>query len=138
MVEIAKVQAGQKVLIHGGSGGVGSIAIQLAKYLGAKVASTTSTGNMEMVKKLGADEVIDYKKQEFEDVLTGYDVVLGTIDGVIEKSLKILRPNSRIISLVGPLDAAFASTKGLNFILKFVFKLMSLKINHLAKKIDAK
>lgn len=134
----ADIMPGQKVFIPAGSGGIGSFAIQLAKYLGAKVASTTSTGNMEMVKKLGADEVIDYKKQEFEDVLTGYDVVLGTIDGVIEKSLKILRPNSRIISLVGPLDAAFASTKGLNFILKFVFKLMSLKINHLAKKIDAK
>ena len=137
--ERASLKAGQKVFIPAGSGGIGSFAIQLAKHLGAKVATTTSTGNVEMVKKLGADEVIDYKKQEFEDVLQGYDVVLGTIEGgVIEKSLKILRPNSRIVSLVGPLDAAFASAKGLNFVLKFVFGLMSYKMNRLAKKSNAK
>ncbi len=136
--ERAALKPGQKVFIPAGSGGIGSFAIQLAKHLGATVASTTSTGNVEMVKKLGADEVIDYKKQEFEDVLQGYDVVLGTIEGdVIEKSLKILRPNSRIVSLVGPLDAAFASAKGLNFVLKFVFGLMSYKMNRLAKKVDA-
>lgn len=137
--ERADLMLGQKVFIPAGSGGIGTFAIQLAKHLGAKVASTTSTGNVDMVKELGADEVIDYKKQEFEDVLQGYDVVLGTIEGdVIEKSLKILRPNSRIVSLVGPLDAAFASAKGLNFLLKFVFGLMSLKMNRCAKKIDAK
>ena len=136
--ERAGLKAGQKVFIPAGSGGIGSFAIQFAKNLGAKVATTTSTGNVEMVKKLGADEVIDYKKQEFEDVLQGYDVVLGTIEGdVIEKSLQILRPNSRIVSLVGPLDAAFASAKGLNFLLKIVFGLMSLKIIRRAKEVDA-
>lgn len=135
--ERARLKAGQMVFIPAGSGGIGSFAIQLAKHLGAKVATTTSTGNVEMVRKLGADKVIDYKKQEFEDVLRDYDVVLGTIEGVIEKSLKILRPNSRIVSLVGPLDAAFASAKGLNFLLKIVFGLMSRKIIQQAKKIDA-
>ena len=78
----ADLMPGQKVFIPAGSGGIGSFAIQLAKHLGAKVGSTTSTANVEMVKRLGADEVIDYKKQEFEDVLQGYDVVLGTIEGV--------------------------------------------------------
>ncbi|PPC86789.1 MAG: NADPH:quinone oxidoreductase [Methylotenera sp.] len=136
--ERASLQHGQKVFIPAGSGGIGSFAIQLAKHLGAKVATTTSTNNVDMVKKLGADEVIDYKKQKFEDVLRDYDVVLGTIEGVIEKSLKILRPNSHIVSLVGPLDAAFASAKGLNFLLKFVFRLMSLKIIRRAKKVGAK
>ena len=133
--ERADLMPGQKVFIPAGSGGIGSFAIQLAKHLGAKVASTTSTGNVEMVKKLGADEVIDYKKQEFEDVLQGYDVVLVTIAGdVIEKSLKILRPNSSIVSLVGPLDAAFARARGMNFLMKFVFGLISGKIIRQAKK----
>lgn len=135
--ERAGLKPGQKVFIPAGSGGIGSFAIQLAKHLGAKVATTTSTGNVDMVRMLGADEVIDYKKQEFEDVLRDYDVVLGTIEGdVIEKSLQILRPNSRIVSLVGPLDAAFASAKGLNFLLKFVFGLMSRKIIRQASKRD--
>lgn len=135
----ADLMPGQKVFIPAGSGGIGSFAIQLAKHLGAKVATTTSTANIDLVKRLGADEVIDYKKQEFEEVLRDYDVVLGTIEGgIIEKSLQILRPNSRIVSLVGPLDAAFASARGLNFLMKIVFGLMSLKIIRRAKKIDAK
>jgi len=74
----ANLQLGQKVFIPAGSGGIGTFAIQIAKYLGAKVATTTSTGNVEMVRNLGADEVIDYKKQEFAEVLRDYDVVLGT------------------------------------------------------------
>ena len=76
--ERAKLKPGQKVFIPAGSGGIGTFAIQLAKHLGAKVGTTTSTGNMELVKSLGADEVIDYKKQEFAEVLRDYDVVLGT------------------------------------------------------------
>ncbi len=137
--ERAHLRSGQKVFIPAGSGGIGSFAIQLAKYLGAKVATTTSTGNVEMVKRLGADEVIDYKKQAFEDVLQGFDVVLGTVAGdIIEKSLRILRPNSIVVSLVGPLDAAFASDRGLNFLMKIVFRLMSRKIIHQAKQVDAK
>jgi len=76
--ERANLQLGQKVFIPAGSGGIGTFAIQIAKYLGAKVATTTSTGNVEMVRNLGADEVIDYKKQESAEVLRDYDVVLGT------------------------------------------------------------
>ncbi|MDC7717481.1 NADP-dependent oxidoreductase [Vogesella sp. DC21W] len=133
--ERANLQAGQKVFIPAGSGGIGTFAIQLAKQLGATVATTTSTGNVELVRRLGADEVVDYKKQDFEHVLHGYDAVLGTVKGdTIEKSLAILKPGGRIVSLVGPLDAAFARKKQLNVLLTFVFGLMSRKIMRLAGK----
>ena len=135
--ERANLKAGQKVFIPAGSGGVGTFAIQLAKHLGAKVGTTTSTANVDLVRRLGADEVVDYKKQAFEKVLRGYDVVLGTVRGdAIEKSIGILKPGSKIVSLVGPLDAAFARARGLNFVLRFVFGLMSRKIMRLAKKRD--
>lgn len=134
----ADLMPGQKVLIPAGSGGIGTFAIQFAKYLGAKVATTTSTTNIDLVERLGADEVIDYKKQEFENVLQGYDVVLGTTMGDgIEKSLQILKPQSRVVSLVGPPDAAFARARGMNFLMRFVFGLLSRKIIRRAKKVGA-
>ncbi|WP_426933656.1 NADP-dependent oxidoreductase [Xanthomonas arboricola] len=109
LTERADLQPGQKVFIPAGSGGIGTIAIQLAKHLGATVGTTTSTGNVALVNSLGADEVVDYKQQDFETVLRGYDIALGTMRGdTIEKSLAILKPGGRIVSLVGPLDAAFA------------------------------
>jgi NADPH:quinone reductase-like Zn-dependent oxidoreductase len=133
--ERANLRAGQKVFIPAGSGGIGTFAIQLAKHLGAKVGTTTSTGNVELVSSLGADEVVDYKKQEFEKVLRGYDAVLGTVRGdAIEKSIGILKSGSKIVSIVGPLDAAFARARRLNFVLAFVFGLMSRKIMRLARK----
>ena len=129
--------AWSKVFIPAGSGGIGTFAIQLAKHLGAKVGTTVSTGNVELVRSLGADEIVDYKKQEFEKVLRGYDAVLGTVKGdAVEKSIGILKPGSKIVSLIGPLDAAFARAKRLNFILTFVFGLMSRKILRLARKRD--
>lgn len=128
---------GQKLFIPAGAGGIGSFAIQLAKQLGAKVGTTTSTGNVAQVRALGADEVVDYKRQEFAQVLRGYDAALGTLRGdAIEKSVGILKPGGRVVSLVGPLDAAFARARGLNFVIKFVFGLMSRKIMRLAKKQD--
>lgn len=133
--ERANVQAGEKVLIPAGSGGIGTFAIQLAKYLGATVGTTTSTGNVQMVTDLGADEVVDYRKQDFEKLLHDYDVVLGTLRGdAIEKSIDILKPGGRIVSLIGPLDAAFARARRLNLFLAFVFFLMSRKIMRLASK----
>jgi NADPH:quinone reductase-like Zn-dependent oxidoreductase len=133
--ERINLRAGQKMFIPAGAGGIGTFAIQLAKHLGAKVGTTTSTGNVDLVRSLGADEVVDYKKQEFEKVLRGYDAVLGTLRGdAIEKSLGILKPGGKVVSLVGPLDAAFARARGLNFFLTFVFGLMSCKIMRLAKK----
>jgi NADPH:quinone reductase-like Zn-dependent oxidoreductase len=133
--ERAGLRAGQKVFIPAGSGGIGTFAIQLAKVLGATVGTTTSTGNVDFVRALGADEVVDYKTQAFEDVLRDYDAVLGTVKGdAIETSVGILKPGGRIVSLVGPLDAAFARTRGLNALLRIVFRLMSRRIRRLAGK----
>lgn len=135
LLERANLQPGQKVFIPAGSGGIGTFAIQLAHQLGAKVGTTVSTGNVELVRGLGADEIVDYKRQAFDKVLSGYDAVLGTVRGdTIEKSLNILKPGSRIVSLVGPLDAPFARAKKLNFLLNFVFGMMSRKIIKLSKK----
>ena len=133
--ERARVKPGQKVFIPAGSGGIGTFAIQLAKHLGAKVGTTTSTGNIELVRSLGADEIVDYKKHEFEAVLNDYDVVLGTVRGdAIQKSLQILKTESSVVSLVGPPDAAFARARGMNVLMKFVFGLLSGKIIRQAKK----
>ena len=124
--ERANLKPGQKVFIPAGSGGIGTFAIQLAKYLGAKVGTTTSTANIDLVRSLGADEVVDYKKQEFEDVLRDYDAVLGTVRGdALEKSLRVLKPKSTIVSLIGPPDAAFARARGMNFLMVGVFRLLS-------------
>jgi NADPH:quinone reductase-like Zn-dependent oxidoreductase len=133
--ERAHLKPGQKVFIPAGSGGIGTFAIQLAKYLGAKVGTTTSTGNVDLVRSLGADEVVDYKKQEFEDVLRDYDAVLGTVRGnALEKSLRILKPKSTVVSLIGPPDAAFARARGMNFFMVFLFALLSRKIVRHARK----
>ena len=133
--ERASLKPGQKVFIPAGAGGIGTFAIQLAKHLGAKVATTTSAGNVALVRSLGADEVIDYKQQEFEDVLRDYDAVLGTVKGdSIEKSLQILKPKSKVVSLIGPPDAAFGRARGMNRFMVFVFGLLSRKIRRLARK----
>ena len=100
LVDIIGLSKGQKILIHGGAGGVGSIAIQLAKYIGAYVATTVSEKDKQFVKDLGADEIIDYKTQTFEDVLTShdYDAVLDTVGGeTYTRSFKILKKGSGII-----------------------------------------
>ncbi|SFV00862.1 NADP-dependent oxidoreductase [Pseudoduganella namucuonensis] len=132
--ERARIKPGQKVFVPAGAGGIGSFAIQLAKHLGAKVGTTTSTGNVDLVRGLGADEVVDYKKQEFEKVLRGYDAVLGTLRGnELEKALAIVKPESTIVSLIGPPDAAFARARGMNFLMRFVLGLLSRKIIRLAK-----
>lgn len=133
--ERAKLKPGQKIFIPAGSGGIGTFAIQLAKHLGAKVATTTSTGKVGFVQNLGADEVIDYKNQSFEKVLRDYDAVLGTVRGdTIEKSLGILKPGGSVTSLVGPPDAAFARARGMNFFMKWIFGLLSFKIMRQAGK----
>jgi NADPH:quinone reductase-like Zn-dependent oxidoreductase len=131
----AKIKPGKKVFIPAGAGGIGTFAIQFAKYLGAEVATTTSAGNMDLVRSLGADKVIDYHKQKFEDVLRDYDAVLATIPGEsLEKSFQILKSKSSVISLVGPPDAAFGRSKGMNFFMVFVLGLLGRKVHRLAKK----
>ena len=135
----AHLSRGQKVLIHAGSGGVGTVAIQLAKHLGATVATTTSAANADLVRSLGADVVIDYKSQDFAALLTDYDVVLNSLDGeTLERSLEVLKPDGKLISISGPPDPAFARAQGLNPVLRVVLRLISRKIRHkaAAKDID--
>ena len=135
LVERAQVQRGQKVLIHAGSGGVGTLAIQLAKHLGAMVAATAGTDNVDLVKKLGADLVIDYRKDEFEKRLSDYDVVLNSLGpDVLEKSLLVLKSGGKLISIAGPPDPAFAREIGASWFLRQALRALSLKIRLKAKR----
>jgi NADPH:quinone reductase-like Zn-dependent oxidoreductase len=126
LVEVGKVKPGQKVFIQAGSGGVGTFAIQLAKHLGASVATTTSGKNIELVKSLGADVVIDYKHQDFGTLLSGYDLVLNSQDSkTLDKSLRVLKPGGQLISISGPPDPAFAEKLGLNLVFRLLMRLLS-------------
>ncbi|MFI7406035.1 NADP-dependent oxidoreductase [Streptomyces sp. NPDC049541] len=136
LVERGKVRPGQKVLIHAGAGGVGSIAIQLAAHLGASVATTASGSNADFVRALGADTVIDYRTQDFEQLLTGYDLVLDSLGGEnLEKSLRVLRPGGKAIGIAGPPDPAFAREAGLNPLLRLAVAALSRKIRKQAKNL---
>jgi NADPH:quinone reductase-like Zn-dependent oxidoreductase len=138
LVERARLQQGQKVLIHAGSGGVGTFAIQLAKHVGATVATTTSTANVDLVRSLGADIVIDYKKEDFADVLRDYDVVLNSLDKVtLEKSLRVLKRGGQLISISGPPDAAFARSIGASWVLRLIMGALSHGISTKAKRRQA-
>ncbi len=129
LVERGDLQPGQHVLIHAGSGGVGTIAIQLAKHLGAHVATTASAANAELVRSLGADVVIDYRADDFSEKLSGYDIVLSPHGGeILEKSLGILAPGGKAIGLVGPPDPEFARSLGLSAPLRVLMRLLSRKI----------
>ena len=135
LIEKAKLKKGQKVLIHAGSGGVGTFAIQLAKHVGATVATTTSTANIDLVKRLGADIVIDYKKDRFEEVLRDCDVVLNSLDGeTLKKSLRVLKPGGKLISISGPPDPAFAKDMGSSWIVRLGMRLLSYRIRDKAKR----
>ncbi|MBC9712764.1 NADP-dependent oxidoreductase [Streptomyces sp. TRM66268-LWL] len=135
LVEKARVRPGQKVLIHAGAGGVGTIAVQLAKELGAHVATTVSTAKVPLAKELGAEVVVDYRTQDFAEVLDGYDLVLDTLGGeTLEKSLRVLRPGGRVISIAGPPDADFARELGLNPVLRQVMNVLSFRIRRRAKR----
>ena len=126
LVEVGNVRPGQKVFIQAGSGGVGTIAIQLAKHLGATVATTTSAANVELVRRLGADVVIDYRTEDFEQVLSGYSLVLHSQDETtLAKSLNVLKPGGHLISISGPPDLPFARSLNLNLFLRFVIRMLS-------------
>jgi len=134
LVEKANLQKGQKVFIQAGSGGVGTFAIQLAKHLGATVATTTSAANLALVKSLGADLVIDYKTQDFEDVLRDYDVVLNSQDGkTLEKSLRVLKRGGKLISISGPPDPEFGKEVSAPAFVRLVMRLLSSGMRRKAK-----
>lgn len=135
LVETARVKSGQKVFIQAGSGGVGTVAIQLAKHLGAFVATTTSTANVAWVKDLGADVVIDYRQQDFAKELRDYDVVLNSLGkDELFRSLQILRPGGHLISISGPPTPAFATARGLAWPVKQVMRLLSHRIRSKARQ----
>jgi NADPH:quinone reductase-like Zn-dependent oxidoreductase len=139
LIERANLKHGQNVLIHAGSGGVGTFAIQLAKHVGATVATTTSTENVDLVRSLGADIVIDYKKEDFAHVLRDYDVVLNSLDKVtLEKSLGVLKPGGQLISISGPPDAAFARGIGASWVLRMIVGALSYGIRSKAKRRQAR
>ena len=139
LVERAHLKKGQKVFIQAGSGGVGTFAIQLARHIGATVATTTSSVNTDLVKGLGADIVIDYKKDDFEKVLQNCDVVLHSQDAVaLEKSLRVLKSGGTLISISGPPDPAFAKGIGAPWFVSLIVRLLSAGVRKKATRRDLK
>ncbi|MGM0711581.1 NADP-dependent oxidoreductase [Brevibacillus parabrevis] len=137
--DILHLQRGQKILIHAGSGGVGTFAIQLAKMMGAFVAATASDKGYELVKSLGADLIINYKKDNFEDMLTGYDAVFDTLGGAaLEKSFRILKPGGQIVSVSGLPNARFGKEAKLGWMKTAMLSIVSRKLTALEKKHQAK
>src|SRR4051794_2662518 len=136
LVDRARVKPGQKVLVHAGSGGLGSTVIQLAKHLGATVATTASGENAELVRSLGADVVVDYTQEDFAEVLCGYDVVLDSRGGEnLEKSLTILKPGGQAIGVTGPPDPGFAKQLGAPKFMGLIMGLLSRKVRKQARKL---
>jgi NADPH:quinone reductase-like Zn-dependent oxidoreductase len=137
LVVQAGLKKGQKVFIQAGSGGVGTFAIQLAKHLGATVATTTGTTNVELVKRLGADVVVDYKQQDFAHVLRDYDVVLNSQDGkTLQKSLGVLKRGGKLISISGPPDPEFGRAVNAPWFVKPIMRLLSAGIRRKANQRD--
>lgn len=136
LVDRAHAQPGQKVLVHAGAGGLGSTVIQLAKHLGVTVATTARGENAELVRSLGADVVVDYTKEDFAAVLSGYDVVLDSRGGKnLEKSLTVLKPGGQAISVTGPPDPAFANQLGAPKYIGVAMGLLSRKVRKQARKL---
>ncbi|WP_060886711.1 NADP-dependent oxidoreductase, partial [Streptomyces caniscabiei] len=139
LVERAHVKPGQKVLVHAGAGGLGSTVIQLAKHLGATVATTTNNRTEDLVRSLGADIVVDYTKEDFSQVLSGYDLVLDSVGGAnLEKSLTVLKPGGLAVSVVGPPDAAFAKQLGAPSVMGLVMSTLSRKVRKQAKALGVR
>lgn len=134
LVTKAGLKKGQKVFIQAGSGGVGTLAIQLARHLGATVATTTSTANMALVKDLGADVVVDYKTQDFVDLLRDYDLVLNSQDGkTLDKSLRVLKAGGQLVSISGPPDPEFGRQIGANGFVRLALRLLSSGVRRKAR-----
>lgn len=134
LVERAQLKKGQKVFIQAGSGGVGTIAIQLAKHLGATVATTASAKSFDLLTELGADLIIDYKNSDFENRLSDYDVVLNSQDQkTLEKSLRILKSGGKLISISGPPTLDFAKEINAPWFVKIILSLLSSGIRKRAK-----
>ena len=137
LFDLGQLQSGQRVLIHGGSGGVGHFAVQLAKWKGAYVVATASTKNQELLRKLGADETIDYARQKFEDVAQKIDIVLDTVGGdTQERSWGVLNKSGVLISLVQPPSEEKAKQFGVRGMMCSV-QPDGAQLNKIAKLIDS-
>jgi NADPH:quinone reductase-like Zn-dependent oxidoreductase len=131
-----QLQPGQKILIHGGTGGIGSIAVQVAKHIGAYVATTVPGNAVGLAKELGADEVIDFQSQNFEEVVSGYDAVFDTAGGeVFEKSLKVLKQGGIAVSMTAGVDDSVTNSLGVTAITQGT-KVTTEALNELAKLIE--
>ena len=138
LVDVAKLSSGENILIHAGSGGVGTIAIQLAKHLGANVTSTTSTKNVKLVKDLGADKVIDYTKHSYLDEGAKFDVVFDTLGGEHTlNAFKVLKDGGRVVSISGALDSITAKQFGLNKFVRLILAFQARKVTKAAAKMNA-
>lgn len=132
--DILRIEKGHKILIHAGSGGVGTFAIQLAKHMGAFVATTASDGS-DLVKSLGADKVINYKTEKFEHSIRDYNAVLDTIGGAtLERSFVTLKKGGKIVSISGIPNGRFAKENGFSSFKKTLFSIASYKLTKLEKK----
>jgi NADPH:quinone reductase-like Zn-dependent oxidoreductase len=139
LVDTAQVKPGQKVLVHAGAGGLGSTVIQLAKHLGAHVATTTTGDTEGLVRDLGADVVVDYTKQDFSQILSDYDLVLDSLGGQnLMKSLTVLKPGGLAIGVAGPPDAGFARQLGAPTPFEFVLSFLSRKVRRAARKLGVR
>ena len=139
LVEIGKLAANQKVLIHAGSGGVGSVAIQLAHHLGATVFTTVGQRNVELVKRLGADVAIDYRRARFEDIATDCDVVLDSAGGdTLVRCFESVKRGGVVVSIGSTPSAAFARSWGLNPIIVLAIMVMSRKATAAARRHHAR
>ena len=138
LVDIAKLSKGENVLIHAGSGGIGTFAIQLAKHLGANVTTTTSTKNISFVKELGADKVIDYTSQNYLDEGAAFDVVYDTLGGnYTMDSFKVLKDGGRVVSIKGTVDSITAKQLGLNKLIQMIIAFQARKVFKAASKMNA-
>src|SRR5205814_5940530 len=139
LIEIARLRAGQKVLIHAGSGGVGTFAIQLAKHLGAQVTTTAGARNHALVKALGADVAIDYQTSRFEAVVKDQDVVLDTQGGdTLLRSFEVVKPGGVVVTIGGRPDGKFARGWGLSLPLAWILGFLNRKVDHLAGQTGAR
>lgn len=139
LVDKARVEPGQKVLVHAGAGGLGSTVIQLAKHLGAQVATTASGTTEKLVRDLGADVVIDYTRQDFSQVLSGYDLVVDSLGGDnLMKSLTVLKPGGLAIGVAGPPDARFAEQLHAPRPFRLVMAFLSRKVRKAAKRLGVR
>jgi len=135
LADILQLQKGQKILIQAGAGGVGTFAIQLAKLMGAFVATTASEAGTNLVKSLGADEIINYKTEKFEEILKNYDAVFDTLGGEnLKKSFEVIKSGGKIVSVSGLPNARFGKAYGSGLFKTLLFSAVSHKLTALEKK----